>query len=328
MAHTELPLFNTSSSKKGWPWTEQTPLKPDPTKTYPKISIVTPSYNQGDYLEKTLRSVLLQNYPNLEFFVFDGNSQDQSADILKKYSPWLTYWESKPDKGQTEAINKGMKRVSGDIIAYINSDDYYNPGTFFRVAEEFQKGHEWIVGAAEFHYVKDNKSVIWMPDKTTAPHNYLAWLARVGGLAQPSVFWSKAIMERNGLFHEYMHYCFDTEYWIRLLHKGEKIHFVEETFSNMLYHEEAKSVADIDKFQIEFDKYVLSQFELSPADKKYMQKAKKRAEIRKLGKASIFALLHEKDFSQFLKNFVKGGLRSPLYLSWYYFFLLSKKFSQ
>ena len=321
----KLPLLN--SEGQGWPWIEDTPIKPDPAKHYPKISIVTPSYNQGDYLEKTLRSVLLQNYPNLEFFVFDGNSQDQSVDILKAYSPWLTYWESKPDKGQTEAINKGMKRVSGDIIAYINSDDYYNPGTFFRIAEEFQKGHDWLVGAANFIYVAENNSVVWMPDKTTSPNNYLSWLARAGGIAQPSVFWSKRIKERYGLFHEHMHYCFDTEFWIRLLYNGEKIHFVEEVFSNLLYHEEAKSVADIDKFQVEFDTYVLSQYDLTPAEKKYMRKEKTRAEVRKLGKEGVFALFHEKNFLRFFKSLIKGGLRSPLYMSWYYLFLLSKKFS-
>lgn len=108
---------------------------------WPKISIVTPSYNQGEFIEETIRSVLLQNYPNLEYLVIDGGSTDKTLDILKKYAPWLYYWVSEKDQGQADAINKGFDKASGQILAYLNSDDLYLPGTLHTVATHFLDGN-------------------------------------------------------------------------------------------------------------------------------------------------------------------------------------------
>ena len=96
----------------------------------PRISIITPSFNQAQFLEQTIKSVLDQGYPNLEYFIIDGGSTDGSADIIRRYSKQLTYWVSEKDRGQTHAINKGLERATGEIIAYINSDDLYVPGAF------------------------------------------------------------------------------------------------------------------------------------------------------------------------------------------------------
>jgi len=105
--------------KKGWPWTEETPPLPDTMpdgRPWPRISIVTPSYNQAEFIEETIRSVLLQGYPDIEYIIIDGGSTDGSVKIIKKYEPWLTYWVSEPDRGQSHAINKGMKRATGEIL--------------------------------------------------------------------------------------------------------------------------------------------------------------------------------------------------------------------
>ncbi len=126
--------------REGWPWTEETPQLPERMadgSPWPCISVVTPSYNQGQYIEETIRSVLLQGYPNLEYIVMDGGSSDNSLEIIQRYSPWLTYWTSERDEGQADAINKGFERANGKLIAWLNSDDIYYPGTVASSARAF-----------------------------------------------------------------------------------------------------------------------------------------------------------------------------------------------
>lgn len=128
---------NFDSKRQGWPWTV------DPTNKGAseysgdhdcKISIVTTSLNQGQFIEETIRSVLLQNYPNIAYIIIDGGSTDKTPDIIRKYGGWLAYWISEPDQGQSHALNKGFAQATGDIFAFINSDDYYAPGAFQKMA--------------------------------------------------------------------------------------------------------------------------------------------------------------------------------------------------
>src|SRR5215212_7304742 len=113
------------AGRAGWPWTEESPRLPDlrpDGEAWPSISIVTPSYNQGGFIEETIRSILLQGYPNLEYFIIDGGSTDASVDIIRKYEPWLSGWISEKDEGQTDAITKGLQRCTGQVFQWINSD--------------------------------------------------------------------------------------------------------------------------------------------------------------------------------------------------------------
>src|SRR4051812_48252088 len=112
----------------------------------PKISIVTPTLNQGNFIEETILSVIGQNYPNLEYIILDGGSTDNTIEIIKKYEKHLAYWSSEPDKGQSDAINKGFKIATGDILGWINSDDYYMPGIFNHI------GNKMNIQESELHF--------------------------------------------------------------------------------------------------------------------------------------------------------------------------------
>jgi glycosyltransferase involved in cell wall biosynthesis len=140
-----LDLPSPPHGRDGWPWTVEScefPRRFSNDKSWPKISIITPSYNQGQYLEETLRSVLLQGYPNLDFHVIDGGSLDDSVDIIRKYEPWLTSWVSERDGGQSDAINKGFSRCSGEIVNWTCSDDYLTPNSLLTVGSTFLREPE------------------------------------------------------------------------------------------------------------------------------------------------------------------------------------------
>jgi len=115
----DLPPAPTGRS--GWPWTEASPSVPDDG-PWPTVSVITPSFNQAPFIEETIRSVLLQSYPALEYLIVDGGSRDGTVEILRRYDPWLR-WISEPDRGQTDAINKGLRLATGDILAYLNADE-------------------------------------------------------------------------------------------------------------------------------------------------------------------------------------------------------------
>lgn len=139
--------------KTGWPWTEATKPLPDRMpdgSEWPKISIVTPNYNYGRFLEETIRSVLLQGYPNLEYIIIDGGSNDNSVEIIKKYEPWLAYWVSEPDQGQVDSINKGLQRATGKWFNWLNSDDILLSGALKTLAtiSKFQSDAGWISGTS------------------------------------------------------------------------------------------------------------------------------------------------------------------------------------
>lgn len=179
---------------------------------WPKISIITPSYNQGQFLEQTIRSVLDQNYPNLEYIVIDGGSSDQSVEIIKKYASSIHYWVSEPDKGQADAINKGFARASGDILAWINSDDYYRPGAFSEIASRYQKGPHWWVGMAR-EYIQDPgyEGKLYIPPKVNLRR--LFYERQI--IPQVSVFWTRELWTAAGSRIADLHYAMDYELWLR-----------------------------------------------------------------------------------------------------------------
>ncbi len=212
----------------------------------PRISIVTPSFNQAQYLEATICSVLDQGYANLEYIVIDGGSTDGSAEILRRYDRHLAHWVSEKDRGQTHAINKGMARATGEIRAYLNSDDTYSAGTLHAVAEAalahpeadliygdcaIMDGAGQATGAvlkgdiANLEDVLDVWGVWWQR------RNYV----------QPEVFWTKRIADRVGSFEESLHYVMDYDYWVRIFAAGGRAHKIDRTLANFRLWEQQKS---------------------------------------------------------------------------------------
>jgi glycosyltransferase involved in cell wall biosynthesis len=221
---SKLPLTACARSS----WTAQVFSETAPeNRSYPRISIITPSYNQGQFIEETIRSVLLQGYSNLEYIIIDGGSSDCTVDIIKKYEPWISYWVSEPDRGQTHAINKGLERATGEIIAYLNSDDFYLPGTFFKVAEQFLQHPETDLLHGRCRYVNEQGEKIGeqFADITRFDEIVDLWGVwwKKRQFVQPEVFWSRRITEKIGCFNESLYYVMDYDYWCRILQAGGQV---------------------------------------------------------------------------------------------------------
>ena len=193
----------------------------------PRISIITPSYNQAQYLEETLDSILSQGYPDLEYIVIDGGSTDGSTDILRRYDKHLKFWVSEKDRGQTHAINKGMQHATGKIRAYLNSDDYYLPGTFDAVSAAWQQQPDIDLLHGRCRYVDETGNTIGgqmgnINSLEEALDVWGVWWSK-RQFVQPEVFWSARIAKRVGPFRESLHLVMDYEYWLRIIAAGGKV---------------------------------------------------------------------------------------------------------
>ena len=188
-------------------------------KPLPRISIITPSYNQVDFIETTILSVLEQEYPDLEYIVMDGGSTDGTLDILRKYEDRLQ-WVSEPDRGQAHAINKGLARASGEVTAFLNSDDVYAPGALRAVGAYFADHAEaqWLTGKCS---IIDEKGQEMRKAITAYKHFWLGFrsydvLQVVNYISQPATFWRRGLLQEIGSLNEDLRYTMDYEYWLRI----------------------------------------------------------------------------------------------------------------
>jgi glycosyltransferase involved in cell wall biosynthesis len=178
------------------------------------ISIVTPSYNQAAFLERTIQSVLSQDYPNLEYIIIDGGSTDGSVDIIKKYAGKLAYWISEKDNGQAHAINKGFRQATGDIVAWLNSDDEYCPDALKTVAETFMtyKDIDFVFGNRLT--IDENEKVIRDDRHTRFSFTELVVYGTI--LSQPASFWKRELLEKYGYLDESLRFSMDYEFFCRI----------------------------------------------------------------------------------------------------------------
>ncbi|NOY68275.1 MAG: glycosyltransferase [Deltaproteobacteria bacterium] len=206
---------------------------------WPKITIVTPSYNQGRYIEETIRSVLVQGYPNLEYIIMDGGSDDNTVEIIGKYEKWLAHWESGPDAGQADALNKGFARATGEIFAYINSDDFYEPGAFARAASLLAGNATGLAAGACMIFNESGTVSVFYPKWPKELSHFLTPFGST--FAQPAGFWTRKAHEAAGGFDPGLHYAFDREFFLKMGLCGIKPVFTDTILARYRDHQETKT---------------------------------------------------------------------------------------
>ena len=244
----ELPA--PPSGRTGWPWTEESARLPGETalaRSLPVVSVITPSYNQGNYLEETIRSVLLQGYPKLEYIVLDGGSQDRSLEILKKYSPWLSYWVSEPDAGQSDAINRGLNKAAGEFATWINSDDLLCKDALSSHAT--QVGFDCNTVYVGYCVYIDHKSeplslhrgrVESLEDLVRIQR---VWRSRPdpGHIVQPEVLFPRELALSFGGVNPDNHFTMDYELWGNFFLAGARFQYTDVSFGMFREHSDQKT---------------------------------------------------------------------------------------
>jgi glycosyltransferase involved in cell wall biosynthesis len=213
------------------------------------ITVITPSYNQAQYLAQTIDSILSQKYHALEYIIIDGGSTDGSVDIIKKHERYLSYWVSEPDLGQSHAINKGLKRATGEIVNWLNSDDYFEPNALQCISESFSEMKTLAV-CARSNVVKDGRILHQTNGTDLFPEN----LAKTVGWAridQPETYFRRDIYEQIGRLNEELHFMMDTEWWIRFLvaYGLSGVKKIDDVIVNFRLHGESKTGSRKNEFE-------------------------------------------------------------------------------
>jgi glycosyltransferase involved in cell wall biosynthesis len=234
----ELPV--PPRDKTGWPWTEETrfQVQGQSSNRLPRISVVTPSYNQVTFLEETIRSVLLQGYPDMEYIILDGGSTDGSVDIIRGYEKHLAYWACEKDKGASDAIRKGFSHATGTILAYLNSDDLYLPGSLKAIAETMTDPAVDVVYGNMYWIDTDGKV---MGEQRQTPFMPMGYLYGGSTLQQPATFWKKDLYVRCGEMNPSYRFAFDTDLFVRFALAGARFRHVNQFVASFRIHPASKS---------------------------------------------------------------------------------------
>lgn len=312
------------SGKTGWPWTEESPqlpnLMPDGS-AWTRISIVTPNYNYGNFIEETIRSVLLQGYPNLEYIVIDGGSTDNSVEIIKKYENWLSYWISEKDSGQSNAINKGIEKSTGTVFNWLNSDDSLNQNSLILVSKFFVEDEfDILIGRCEIIQLDENSKILARyPDRI--PSNsitYWDFIERSSFIDQPSVFMKAEMLKYLGSLREDIHYVMDYALYIKIFTQANcrpKVTATEKTLSFAKLHPSTKTMALWNLFEIEMIKVLEEVVSLLPKNEiKRLSSVLNQLEIQTRVRSANYSLINlvalpTKKPSALLSRFYWGAVR-------------------
>ncbi|MBN1370788.1 MAG: glycosyltransferase [Anaerolineaceae bacterium] len=210
-----------------------------------RVSVITPSYNQARYLETTLRSVLEQDYPDLEYIVVDGGSNDSSADIIQRYADRLAWWVSEKDRGQTDALNKGFARATGDVLAWINSDDTLEPGAVREAVAALQAHPQAAMVYGDANYIDENGRVIGrFPAAQTDYHRLRQGYVHV---PQQASFFRADLWRKVGPLDPNFYFAMDYDLWVRLAAEAPLVYLPGKVWGNFRLHRDAKTIAADDR---------------------------------------------------------------------------------
>jgi glycosyltransferase involved in cell wall biosynthesis len=207
----------------------------------PRISIVTPSFNQGKFIEKTIRSVVDQAYPNLEYIIIDGGSKDETVDVIRRYEKHLAYWVSENDRGAADAIAKGFASATGDIFAYLNSDDVYLPGALQSIADVMRDPSIDVAFGNMYWMDTDGKTI---GERRQTRFTRLGYLFGGSDLMQPATFWRKDLYFKCGGIDASYQFTFDTDLFFRFALAGARFERVDQFLASFRIHEQSKSSND------------------------------------------------------------------------------------
>ncbi len=234
----EFPPPPPTTSGWPWQWVAKAVFSAAPV---PRISIIIPSFNQGRFIEETIRSIVLQQWPNLELIIVDGASSDETVDVIRKYERWITYWVSEPDRGQTDAIIKGLSEVTGDVVAWFNADDFFVDGIFDAVAAAWRRDPNAIYAAPVVNFRVRGKETIYRP-RNLSIENVVQYWKRKSLWHDPGLFWSRSVVTAVGTPDTSLHYAHDYDYLVRALQHA-RVEYIEELAAGFRLHDDSKTIA-------------------------------------------------------------------------------------
>lgn len=211
---------------------------------WPRITIVTPSYNQGFFLEETIRSIIFQGYDNLEYFVIDGGSSDNSVNIIQKYSEKIDWWVSEKDNGQTDAINKGFARATGELLCWINSDDVLLPGCLHAVAHCYSKQRQPDLIHTNYVYIDHNGYII-RALRVAKPIPFFVYRG-VWTMATPATFFSASLLHQIGYLDPQYHLSMDIDIWLKIIKAGGKLASIPQYLGAFRWHKTSKTSQSVE----------------------------------------------------------------------------------